>query len=531
LAAVVLYAAATAALYTSICFSSGSVGRGATLGANAAAADSRAAGSTSRRRSLLSRATGGDGDASSRPKLLALSSEKWGYDRNGKPIRSDIFCTGSLVGSRPPLVAQAIDALCKARGDKFFSGSGLDTFMAGRFGGNYSYGAGLWDKNASAAPWMFADYLIRVSQQQDKADGWKRVVVDGQLDFVFCTSATCEDVVDLQSVFTSSNGDSTRAFSMSGLKGWFSTGLGTIQPSAASLGVAQRSEYLAPELARADVAVTEVAWSFFHIDFLLSDRNRSLVLVLPAVTVARVASSMLLQSLDTLLHVGHFRASTLLCDKTVDGGFAQLIGKPPEGDCITLVVPDHPGMRRPGWSQSSEACRPDANDPWPFPILLFDSYFPQAHMFGDRTAGGRLYVDAHFGENWEHEPADDLTPIRVRTQHLQSNKTVAIVGGLDSILYQASLDNGRDPLVGRCGVTLDPTDITVVVTHQQAGCVVPCDEVNRRSCGVCSVLKVCNTSIAAVPLFTDADVVVTALRKMVQYATRYANESLPWQYI
>jgi hypothetical protein len=166
------------------------------------------------------------------------------------------------------------------------------------------------------------------SKQQDKADGWKRVTADGQLDFLFCTNATCQVVVDLQSVSNASNGHSTQhvhAFSMSGLKGWFSTGLGTIQPSAASLGVAQGSEYLAPELAGADIAVTEVAWSFPTIDMVWPGSSDLVVvigankppgvMVWPMTTTAKVAMDTLLQNLDSL-RVRHFKASRLLCGKS-----------------------------------------------------------------------------------------------------------------------------------------------------------------------------------------------------------------------
>jgi hypothetical protein len=185
-------------------------------------------------------------------------------------------------------------------------------------------------------------------------------------------------------------------------------------------------------------------------------------------------------------------------------------------------------MERHGWSQSSDACRPDASATWPYQLYLFDSHFPQAHVLGNRTGDGRMFLGidyAEAGDGYKLVEDNQLSPY--------ADAVVVDMASVNcSLRSDNPLDAALDPLVGRYGVKLgfDNNDLPAVASHEEAGCVVPCKgsaSFQDLFCGSCSVLKVHNASIAAaVPWGKDFAVVLTTLRKMIVYSTHYAT--LPW---
>lgn len=99
--------------------------------------------------------------------LKPMAEDAW-YGTTGQPLQTAIYCANTL-GLQP---TKTIEVLCNITNPAIFSQSGADMLMAARFGGDYSYGAGLWSSNASSTPyttdpntpWMVADIVMTVTR-------------------------------------------------------------------------------------------------------------------------------------------------------------------------------------------------------------------------------------------------------------------------------------------------------------------------------------------------------------------------------
>lgn len=136
--------------------------------------------------------------------LKPMAKEAW-YGTTGQPLRMAIYC-GNTLGLPS---TRTIEALCNISNAGYFSKSGADMLMAARFGGEYSYGAGLWRSNASSTPyttdpntpWMVADLVMTVTKDQARVDSWKGVSTEAQVDLFLCSDPSCDEtMVDMQSV-------------------------------------------------------------------------------------------------------------------------------------------------------------------------------------------------------------------------------------------------------------------------------------------------------------------------------------------
>lgn len=281
------------------------------------------------------------------PKLQPLAPEKWPYDKSGHPARTDIFCTGTLGSiTRPTTQASAVlQSLCNRKGPTYWSNSALDAFLAGRFAGKCSYGVGLWEHNASSTPcstepntpWLLADVVSVLSQEQTRADSWKQVTATAQVDLFLCSDADCTVLSDLQAVHADQHGhdSSTLALSFAGLSTQLATGSGTTD-SDTTYRAEPIDSWVPPDLQSGD-ANQPIVSNVIH--------NVTAAHVIPSNEADSGVHALLLDHTQTTLWSGHpwqamrmgqYRARLLLPDK-----FSGPAADWDDYRCITLLLPKH----------------------------------------------------------------------------------------------------------------------------------------------------------------------------------------------
>ena len=268
--------------------------------------------------------------------------------------------------------------------DRYFSNSGLDAFMASRFGGKRSYGTGLWQKNESDAPystelntpWMLADYTVSLSVSQSRVDSTKKVQADAQIDFLLCSDGNCTVLADLQKVSIKDKDNQTigpvLGMAFSGIAGNTVQGVGAATASnladkAALVHPENISNWLPTEFRAASKSgetndipeVKEVQYPVLKNGFVLnsSSHYRAGAVLLSLSTIAEHASGYTPLGAPWAVwqsvRFGHYRAQ--------DSGlvYKDDKGEMPTGvpvKCVTVVWPNHPWMERHGWGYSHDEC-------------------------------------------------------------------------------------------------------------------------------------------------------------------------------
>jgi hypothetical protein len=260
-----------------------------------------------------------------------------------------------------------------------------------------SYGIGLWDRNISNrpwssepnTPWLVADYLIQTSKYQDKADVWKKVNAEGQLDVFLCSDPNCNVLVDLRNITQKASQAGVLALSYARANNLWASGLGTLQqPMAASLHsrndlLPQQFKITRPRpppanLRRVETTPTIQAATWLEANVsMLGHTNEApgparegllrndVGLVLPLATTTRL----------NLTHLNHTRVGlyqATLLQASSKGDFRR-------GDCVFVVWPENEWMHKHHWdlSLSEEMCQScllGSSEYSGCPLYLFDSY-------------------------------------------------------------------------------------------------------------------------------------------------------------
>lgn len=119
--------------------------------------------------------------------LQRLAADKWELSDSGHPARQNIFCRASLSGltRSTPNASRALEALCSLQQPRFYSGSALDAWMAARFlNHSTTLNATATERPLSTepnTPWMLADVVLTNTQEQRRADSWRKVRGDAQV--------------------------------------------------------------------------------------------------------------------------------------------------------------------------------------------------------------------------------------------------------------------------------------------------------------------------------------------------------------
>jgi hypothetical protein len=343
-----------------------------------------------------------------------MTRESWLSADGKEPLLKNIYCRGTLDAAQPTSAAsQAREAICDHSGTKYFSESGLDAFLASRFGGNYSYGTGLWRSAASQTPfstepnipWMLADYVITYAANQSRADSWKKVQAEAQVDLLLCSDRKCKVLVDLQTVtITAENGTTTppfRGIALSCLarSNALAVGAATASHLASAPTLLRRDELIPPFFQKQDSnsqpIIEEVQYNAVRNGFVWDHLSQGPRLK----SYLDFKSSACYASYDCsddpretknasagwpLWHsmkFGHYRASKL------EGMYLTRTSE----NCVTVLWPSNAWMEAHGWNVSDPECAAGSSSntgntgPLDHPVIWFDSYFPQHHILGGQV--------------------------------------------------------------------------------------------------------------------------------------------------
>lgn len=211
--------------------------------------------------------------------------------------------------------------------------------------------------------------------------------------------------------------------------------------------------------------------------------------------------------------------------------------------CINLLWPSHPWMEAHGWGRSDANCHTEFQAAEVEGYLrhdesgtrfvsgpsthFFDSYFPQAHILGNRTQVSSIVT-------WWDEFTSNITITHYTRATYVHNTTrldepVHLQWGEDAVSYSR--------YAGCYSMTLSWGDPSYVVTQQQDGCILPCSMeqytlppfVPFVDCpGRCLVLSVGSASIAAPGLFGTyfSNTTMAHIEKLRAYSS--SEYYLPW---
>ena len=335
--------------------------------------------------------------------LTQMDGTKW-YGTNGEPYRKGVYCENALglPSSKP------IDAICNNRNPTLFSGSAADMFMAARFGGNLSYGAGFWNSNSSSTPyttdpntpWMLADYVLTVSKTQGRVDSWKNISTKAQVDLLLCSDPQCTYMGDLQSVIPE-DGSMMNATLAMGLtifraRRWAGLQLNFPQGNIRE-GVQSFSETKSmlgdqvvgyKTLAKEGLNIQQVHWS-----------NKNLAWSPERFSVQQMPSLGLLTKMlaaknhhhALLPRFGLYKATVLMRDQESDLEAQRRNAGLPiirEGreECVLIIYPSHPQLDAAGWNVSDPDCYGTSSKGDAFSRVqagyVLDSWVPQARFLG-----------------------------------------------------------------------------------------------------------------------------------------------------
>ena len=488
----------------------------------------------------------------------------------GDATRKNVFCSGSLQAPRqlPERAAQALKAICNYQGTKYFSDSGLDAFLASRFGDRvrYSYGTGLWQKNQSDAPystepnvpWMLADYTVSLSVSQSRVDSTKKVQAEAQIDFLLCSDPQCAVLAELQTISLKKDNDTVGGPSMQGLA-WS----GIAGSTAQGVGAATAS-HLAEKAALVPLsedALFRVASRSGQTPDLPKIRvvqytavgNRSSAWNAGPDIDAPTTGGPVLMNLSMVAEYAS--------DKTANGApwaywqsmrfghyMAQEHGNT-KAKCVTIVWPSHPWMERHGWNVSHDECaerfyaqQPEAvakyrtTEDWG--LFWFDTYFPELHVLALPKFALKYSIERVQDlvvRDFKVDMKPNISSQSVIVQYIVPENVTAWARGNPPLVWSERMA----PNAGRYGVTTLPyTDMhyhniekPYINNLAEAGCVGGPMFGGDGSDGFCSTLTLGTASIAAVPThLTNGDpwLLAHSIQKAQLYHVFYQNRSLPW---
>jgi hypothetical protein len=476
----------------------------------------------------------GDGNSVSTPVLCTLTSDKWPLDSEPipnpllhKPNRKDVFCSEAVLTppNPAPNVQRALQGLCASRdpfGNDFFSSSALDSFMAGRFAGNYSYY--YYDdapslnstKNAASTtpfstepntPWLLADYMIIANNNQTRFDSWRAAVGEAQIDVLLCGDADCKVLIDVQRVAGRDGSAPLLALTLSGISTMLATGLGTVRSLQGAAVSNIKIQGVAPDVV-GTVVIQEIAWRAQRPLWIVDqpDGDPPLANVLPAKATAMLQRTGAWSS----MRYGHYKADIVLPGKHEDREYLHREGRKGNSAyptiCITLIWPAFTWLEEHGWGMSDHECEQkfkattaslsrSSGQPT---VYVFDSYVPQARIISNDTNVTRVLTMLPFASTREIEWS-----------------TIASNAGA----FTADKDG-------------------FPATHAGIGCILPCRETSTKEhrngiffdCpGNCTVLNVGTATIAAVPLYNlDAVASEQAFHRFFEMLKTIREGSVPW---
>jgi hypothetical protein len=505
--------------------------------------------------------------------LKQLKKSQWLVNTtSGLPEVQNLFCRAGLTGvTRSTANASlALQALCNAQdGTEYFSGSALDAFMASRFA---SHGTSLYStakepplSTEPNTPWMLADLVLSSVKTQRKADSWKKVKGEAQLDLLLCSDPSCTLLADLVKVEQEGGAPGRWALATSGIAtSTFQTGVGTIAGLGAN-HLNERPEWVPLELASSGsdgTSIQEVVWQTKASTVTLDSSTCNVTAypgvktakVLPFQTQARLASRPRAPWQDML--VGHYRTNDVQMPEGWLGDRrtrASDVLDPARwkhwlGGCVAVIWPNHTWMHEHGWGESDAECVRQfdafadfACDGRTWPVAVMDSMFTQAHLLGRANVTRSLkllskHVDminsATFG-------AGSLSHIEDSTVALLLQHAMAPNIASSVVFPQRMLQGGVDLAAaygvgGRFGLTVDAKS-GFVRTQSQTGCVVSCPAqtgsdaapIPTAHCGSCALVSVGNATFAVVPAFLD-DINTEGMDGSVMFYVAEAVEKLAW---
>lgn len=328
----------------------------------------------------------GDGNWSNNGAPSLEQVKDWRTTAPDSIEQDSIFCSKVFDPVSTPMenVTKVVQQLCNRK-------RALDTFLAKRFAGKYSFASEPSEDRQPYStepnvPWVLADYVINVADRQPNGDRTKNLTGQAQIDLLLCSDPTCKVLVDLLTMRSKDeNATAMRVTAYSGISNILRLGVATINRTMT--GLVQKKDAWTPygmnSTDKHTSSILQVALDVDNATVSGKQADGNLIWfespILSFADTAKITPDHL-----KLVRVGRYKASDIfIADVDFDN----------TPTCISLLWPSHPWMEAHGWSSSDadcaslfEAAQAKGSFERGTYTYVFDSYFPQARTLGNRTS-------------------------------------------------------------------------------------------------------------------------------------------------